>query len=219
MMINFFQGLLVGLGASIPLGPIGVLCVQRTLSKGWLSGFISGLGAAFTDTFFAALVVMGLAYIQGVIETHERYFLCFGGLLVVYIGLRIYLTNPIKQIRQSQFRKRRLEDFTSVIVLTLFNPGAFFLILALFALVGLKINSSAGSFAISTVLWGVFAGAGLWWYSLSMGISLFRNKFRLRQLLMINRISGIAIMVFGMISTLKGVWAFIFPFLKTYLPA
>ena len=210
----FLQGVIVGLGASIPLGPIGVLCVQRTLSKGRMSGFISGLGAAFVDTFFSALAVMGLAYIQVLIKEHEGYFLCFGGLLVVFIGLKIYLTNPVKQIRQTNIRKRRLEDFISVALLTISNPGALFLILGLFALVGLKTNASAGSFTISTVLWGVFVGAALWWYVLSTSINIFRNKFRLKQLWMINKISGIIIMTLGLISTLKGVWIFLSSFLN-----
>jgi len=216
VVLSFLQGVLVGLGASIPLGPIGVLCVQRTLSKGRISGFISGLGAAFVDTFFAALAIMGLAYIQALIKEHENYFLCFGGLIVVYIGLKIYLTNPVKQIRQANFKRRRFEDFISVAALTISNPSALFLILGLFALVGLNINAETGSFAISSVLWGVFAGAALWWYTLSTGINIFRNKFRLKQLWMINRISGIVIMALGMISTLKGVWMFISPYLKYF---
>ena len=216
VVINFFQGLLVGLGASIPLGPIGVLCVQRTLSKGRYSGFISGLGAALVDTFFAALAVLGLAYIQGIIKSHEAYFLCFGGLLVIFIGLTIYLTNPVKQIRQTQIRKRHFEDFISVVILTVTNPGALFLILGLFALVGLQVNSSDGSFAISTVLWGVFVGAGLWWYALSTSINVFRKKFRLKQLWMINKISGIIIMALGLISTLKGIWIFLAPLLPYF---
>ena len=216
MVINFFQGVLVGLGASIPLGPIGVLCVQRTLSKGRNSGFISGMGAAFVDTFFAALAIMGLAYIQALIKSHESYFLCVGGLLVVFFGLKIYLSNPVKQIRQANFKKRRVEDFLSVVLLTISNPGALFLILGLFALVNPNINTIAGSFAISTVLWGVFAGSGLWWYSLSTGISVFRNKFRLKQLWMINRVSGIIIMALGLISTLKGIWIFIAPYLHYF---
>ena len=214
VVISLLQGVLVGLGASIPLGPIGVLCVQRTLSKGRISGFISGMGAAFVDTFYAALAVIGIAYIQRFIAAQEGYFLCFGGLLVVFIGLKIYLTNPVKQIRQTNTKKHRFEDFFSVVFLTISNPGALFLILGLFALVGLNINSDSGSMTISTVLWGVFVGAGLWWYSLSTAISMFRKKFRLKQLWMINRISGIIIMTLGMISTLKGVWIFLEPFLK-----
>jgi len=216
VVITFFQGVLVGLGASIPLGPVGVLCVQRTLSKGRYSGFISGMGAALVDTFFAALAVLGLAYIQLFIKSHESYFLCLGGLLVVFIGLKIYLSNPVKQIRQANPKKRRLEDFLSVALLTISNPGALLLFLWLFALVGLNINATAGSFTISTVLWGVFVGAGLWWYGLSTTISIFRNRFRLKQLWMINRISGIVIMALGMITTLKGIWMFITPFLNYF---
>lgn len=213
VVITFLQGVLVGLGASIPLGPIGVLCVQRTLSKGRISGFISGMGAALVDTFYSALAVIGLVYIQVLIEAHEGYFLCFGGVLVVFIGLNIYLTNPVKQIRQTITKKHHIEDFISVVVLTISNPATLFLILGLFALVGLNINSSSGSMTISTVLWGVFVGAGIWWYSLSTGISLFRKKFRLKQLRMINIVSGIIIMALGLISTLKGIWIFISPFL------
>lgn len=214
VVMSFLQGVLVGLGASIPLGPVGVLCVQRTLSKGRISGFISGMGAAIVDTFYAALAVIGLAYIHGVIKAHEGHFLCFGGVLVIFIGLKIYLTNPVKQIRQTNTKKHHIEDFISVIILTISNPAALFLILGLFALVGLNINSDSGSVTISTVLWGVFVGAGVWWYSLSTGISLFRKKFRLKQLWMINRVSGIVIMALGLISTLKGVWIFLSPFLK-----
>lgn len=216
VVINFFRGLMVGLGASIPLGPIGVLCVQRTLSKGRYSGLISGLGAAFTDTFFAALAVMGLAYIQGVFESHENYFKCFGGLLVIFIGLRIYLSNPVKQIRQTHGQKRRFEDFISVVMLTISNPAALVLILALFALVGVKTDSSDGSFAISTVLWGVFVGASLWWYVLSASINAFRQKFRLKQLWMINKISGIVIMALGLISFINGIWKLISPYLTYF---
>ena len=215
-MILFVKGVLVGLAASIPLGPVGVLCVQRTLSKGRYSGFISGMGAALVDTFFAALAILGLVYIQIIIKSYEPHFLCFGGVLVVYIGLKIYLSNPVKQIRQAKFKKRRLEDFLSVALLTLSNPGALLLILGFFAAVGLNINASSGSVTISTVLWGVFVGAGLWWYCLSTTISIFRSKFRLKQLWMINRISGIVIMALGMITALKGIWMFVSPYLPYF---
>jgi arginine exporter protein ArgO len=123
------------------------------------------------------------------------------------------LTNPVKQIRQTTSKKRRFEDFFSAAALTISNPGALFLILGLFALVGLNIDADSGSVTISTVLWGVFMGAGLWWYTLSTSINLFRNRFRLKQLWMINQISGIIIMALGVISALKGAWTFIAPYL------
>ena len=95
MLIDFIKGFIVGMGASIPLGPMGVMCVQKTLSKGRNSGFISGLGASITDTFFAAIAVLGLAYVQSFITEYERGVLLFGGMIVALIGLKIYLTNPV----------------------------------------------------------------------------------------------------------------------------
>jgi threonine/homoserine/homoserine lactone efflux protein len=216
MVIDFVKGFLVGLGASIPLGPLGVMCVQKTLSKGRNSGFITGLGAAITDTIFAALAILGLAYIKSFIEDYERGVLLFGGIIVALIGLKIYLTNPVKQIRQkAQGNNKHMEDLFSSIFMTISNPGAIFLILGMFAFVGLDIDSQAANRVITVALAGVFVGASTWWYALSTGINLFRKKFRLRQLLMINRISGIIIIVIGLISFFEGVWRFLAPFLKS----
>lgn len=215
MVIDFVKGFLVGLGASIPLGPLGVMCVQKTLSKGRNSGFITGLGAAITDTIFAALAILGLAYIKSFIEDYERGVLLFGGIIVALIGLKIYLTNPVKQIRQkAQGNNKHIEDLFSSIFMTISNPGAIFLILGMFAFVGLDIDSQAANRVITVALAGVFVGASTWWYALSTGINLFRKKFRLRQLLMINRISGIIIIVIGLISFFEGAWRFLAPFLK-----
>lgn len=215
MFIDFVKGFLVGLGASIPLGPMGVMCVQKTLSKGRNSGFITGLGAAITDTLFAALAILGLAYIQSFVEEYERGVLLAGGVVVALIGLKIYLTNPVKQIRQkANGNNRHMEDLFSAILMTITNPGAIFLILGMFAFVGLDVDSQAANRMITAALGGVFIGASTWWYALSTGINIFRKKFRLRQLLMINRVSGIIIVVIGLISFFEGVWRFLAPYLN-----
>jgi threonine/homoserine/homoserine lactone efflux protein len=122
MITSLIKGFIVGLGASIPLGPLGVMCVQKTLSKGRNSGFITGLGAAITDTIFAAIAILGLAYIQKFVDFYENYVLLFGGLIVAAFGLKIFLTNPVKQIRQQKGGKKHLEDFFSAIIMTLTNP-------------------------------------------------------------------------------------------------
>ena len=209
MVESIIKGFIVGMGASIPLGPLGVLCVQKTLSKGRVSGFVTGLGASITDTFFAALAILSLALIQEFVDNNERSVLFFGGLAVIIIGLKIFLTNPVKQIRHNKGGKKLLEDFLSSVIMTVTNPGAIFLILGLFAFVGLDIDGSSSLDIIFSVLAGVFVGAMTWWIILSTSINIFRNKFRLRQLLMINRVAGIVIMVLGLISLLDGTWRFI----------
>lgn len=214
MLIDFIKGFIVGMGASIPLGPMGVMCVQKTLSKGRNSGFISGLGASITDTFFAAIAILGLAYVQSFITEYERGVLLFGGMIVALLGLKIYLTNPVKQIRQKrQGGNKHVEDLFSAIFMTISNPGAVFLILGMFAFVGLEINQESANRIITATLGGVFVGAATWWFILSTSINLFRKKFRLRQLLMINRISGVVIVVIGMISFFEGLWRFLSPFI------
>jgi len=210
MLMTLLKGILVGLGASIPLGPIGVLCVQRTLSKGRLSGFISGMGAAVADTIFSAFAILGLAFILVIFETNRNLFLIAGGLIVVAIGLKIYFTNPIKQIRQNRRGRQHLfEDFISVFMLTISNPGAIFLVLGLFALVGLDIDKESGNWNIGTALCGVIIGTSLWWFSLSTVISRYRRRFRIKQLWTINRVSGVIIAVLGIISVINGLYDWI----------
>ena len=101
----FIKGILIGLLVSAPLGPIGVLCIQRTLNRGYMSGFVSGLGAAAADIIFAVIAGFGLTIIINFIEEKHIYFQILGGLFVLYIGLRIFNTNPVKQLRLQRLNK------------------------------------------------------------------------------------------------------------------
>lgn len=206
MLESLIRGFIVGMGASIPLGPLGVMCVQKTLSKGRLSGIITGLGASITDTFFAAFAILGLALVQQFIKEHESAVLFIGGLVVIAIGFKIFITNPVKQLKQNKGGKRLLEDFFSSVAMTVTNPGAIFLILGLFAFTGLEVDGSSPGLVILSALAGVFIGALSWWIILSTTINLFRNKFRLRQLVTINRVAGIIIIIIGSVSFLEALW-------------
>ena len=214
MITALVKGFIVGLGASIPLGPLGVLCVQKTLGSGRNSGLITGLGASVSDTFYAAISLMGLAFIQNLIDENIDWVMLFGGLVIMYIGVKIYLTNPIKQIRQKNKNKRHVEDFFEALFMTVTNPGAIFLILGLFAAVGINVGESVSKGALITTLWGVFAGSAAWWFTLSTTINVFRKRFRIKQLMMINRISGIVIFVLGLISMFNGAFELVLKAIK-----
>ena len=214
MITALVKGFIVGLGASIPLGPLGVLCVQKTLGSGRNSGFITGLGASVSDTFYAAISLMGLAFIQNLIDENIDWVMLFGGLVIMYIGVKIYLTNPIKQIRQKNKNKRHVEDFFEALFMTVTNPGAIFLILGLFAAVGIHVGERVSKGDLIKTLWGVFAGSAAWWFTLSTTINVFRKRFRIKQLMMINRISGIVIFVLGLISMFNGVFELILKAIK-----
>ncbi|MGC9375516.1 MAG: LysE family translocator [Bacteroidales bacterium] len=204
MEIEFLvKGVLVGFVASIPLGPVGVLCIQRTINKGRVSGFFSGMGAATVDSFFALVAALGLTFIINFIEEQHFYIQLFGGGVLIFLGTRIFNTNPIKQIRRHRKKKNKLvEDFFSVLFLTLSNPLAIFLFVAAFAGIGL-VTSKDSSIKSSLIIAGVFLGALLWWASLTFFVDLYRKKFRLKQLWWINKIAGILIIVFGVAAMLS----------------
>ncbi len=214
MIIALIKGFIVGLGASIPLGPLGVLCVQKTLGSGRNSGFITGLGASVSDTFYAAISLLGLAFVQKLIDENMDWVMFIGGLIIMYIGVKIYLTNPIKQIKQKNKNKKHVEDFFEALFMTITNPGAIFLILGLFAAVGINVGESVSKSALIATLWGVFAGSAAWWFALSTTINVFRKRFRIKQLMMINKISGIVIFVLGLISMFNGVFELVLQAVK-----
>jgi threonine/homoserine/homoserine lactone efflux protein len=197
------KGLIVGFLASIPLGPVGVLSIQRTINKGRISGIMSGMGAATVDTFFALVAALGLTYIINFIEEQQFFIQLIGGGVLMLLGTRIFRTNPIKQIRRHRKQKNKLiEDYFSVVFLTLSNPLAVFLFIAAFAGIGI-VTSNDSSFKSSLIILGVFLGAMLWWATLTFLIDLFRKKFRLKQLWWINKIAGIVIIVFGVVAMIS----------------
>ncbi|MDX9845436.1 MAG: LysE family transporter [Tenuifilaceae bacterium] len=196
----FVKGIIVGLLASIPLGPIGVICIQRTINKGKLSGFLSGMGAASADTVFAAIAGFSLTFIISFIEEKQIIFQAIGGVIVFALGIKIFYTNPIKQLRRHKRKKNSLlEDYLSVLLVTITNPLAVFLFIALFASLGVVAEGT--NLVLSLVATsGVFIGAILWWYTLTSLVDIFRSRFRLKQLWWINKISGAAIFIIGAVA-------------------
>ena len=214
MLESILKGMIVGAGASIPLGPIGVLCIQKTLSKGRISGYVTGMGSSLADSFYAMLAILGLAVIKSFIVDHRPIVMLVGGLFVVAIGLKIFITNPVKQIRMRVSGEKKLfGDFITSFIMTITNPGALFLIIGLFAFVGMNVDEHSSMVVIFSAVAGVLIGTNLWWVVLCTSINIFREKLKLRQLMFINRISGLVIMVIGLFSFAKAIWAFVSPLL------
>lgn len=201
MSLSFIlSAIVIGLLASIPLGPIGVLCIQRTLNKGRLSGFISGLGAAMSDTIYAIIAGFSLSFIIGFIETQILWIQIIGAIILIGMGLRIFYTNPAVQLRKQKKRNRSLaQDFFSTFLLTISNPLAVFLLMALFTAFRVVQADHNGVEQVVLIV-GIFAGASLWWFTLSGLVNLFRSKINLRRLFWINKIAGSSIVVLVVIA-------------------
>lgn len=201
---------MIGLLVSIPLGPIGVICIQRTINKGRLSGFFSGAGAATADTIFAAIAGFSLTFIINFIEEKQKILEIIGGIIVILLGIKTFYTNPVNQLRRHKRKKNKLfEDFLSVMLLTITNPFAIFLFVGMFAALGLAYTGENMGLSIVTI-GGVFLGGILWWFTLSSLVNMFRDKFRLKQLWWINKISGAVIFVLGILALVNVARVYIF---------
>lgn len=201
-MYYVLDGVLIGLLATIPLGPIGVLCIQRTLSKGRWSGFISGLGAAASDSIYAIIASFSLSYVVNFIEKQMLWLQIFGVVLLLFLGFKIFYTNPAVELRRQRNKTSGyLQDFASTFFLTISNPLYVFLFIGFFA--GFRIVEAKNHIVYQLlVVGGVFLGAALWWFLLSSIVNLFRSKINLRRLWWINKIAGGTIVVLVIIAFL-----------------
>lgn len=195
-LLILLNGFIIGLSASIPLGPIGIICIQKTINKGHLSGLVAGSGAAFADTFYAILAGFGVTFITNFIEEQQMIIRIIGGVILLYLGYRIFSTNPAIQMRKKHVSKNFLGDFISIFFLTLSNPMTIFFFGAAFAGFGV-VKEQSSLLELFQLIGGVFLGAFAWWFTLTTIVNLFRKKFRLKRLWWINKIAGSLVILFG----------------------
>ena len=213
MVLNFIKAILIGLGASIPLGPLGIMCIQRTINKGRWSGFAVGLGSSIVDVFYAAIALFSISFISDFLDRNRDWVMLIGGVIIIAIGVQIAMKNPIRDIRKPKETPKGptlWQDVLRGFLMTISNPGAIVLMLGLFAFVGLDLGDGYTAYAVWAVLAGIMLGGLSWWFALSSGISMFRKKFQLRQMLIINRVSGIVIALLGLASLAEGLAQLVF---------
>ena len=202
MNINFLlRGLLIGFSIAAPVGPIGVLCLRRSLAQGRLSGLVSGLGAASADAIYGSVAGFGLAFISNFLVSQQVWLRLIGGAFLCYLGIRSFLAKPASQAAPAK-ENGLFGDYASTFFLTLTNPMTIISFVAIFA--GLGLAGARNSYASAGVLvMGVFLGSAAWWLILSSGVGLFREKFNPRGLEWVNRISGVIITGFGLFALLS----------------
>jgi threonine/homoserine/homoserine lactone efflux protein len=197
-VLNFAQvfllGASVGFVIAAPVGPIGVLCIRRTLASGRVSGLVSGLGAATADATYGAIAGFGVTLLSTLLVSQQVPIRLLGGAFLVFLGVRILLTVPRDPYRK--LGRSLAGDYLSTFALTLSNPVTIVAFAAIFT--GLGITGQAGDYAAATFLVsGVFAGSAFWWVILSGVVSAFRDAFDLKRVHWVNRISGLVIAGFG----------------------
>jgi len=196
----YVKGLIVGLAIAAPVGPIALLCIQRTISGGWPAGLATGLGAALADSYYGAIAALGLSLVQGFLVDHRRAIALVGGSFLCLLGVRSLLskrsTDPAKPRRSAM---GLLGDFASTFILTLANPMTILAFIAIFAVMDTAAAGRSFSGAMELVL-SVLAGSAAWWLCLSLGIGVLRHRLDAVARRWISRISGAMIIGFGVYS-------------------
>jgi threonine/homoserine/homoserine lactone efflux protein len=196
-----FKGMLIGMVASAPMGPVGILCVQRTLNKGRLYGFVTGIGAAVSDIIYAGITGFGMAFVMDFInnEQNKFYLQIIGSVLLLGFGVYTWISDPTKNMRKSGMQRGTFwyNTWTAFLV-TFSNPLIVFLFMALFAQFAFVIPDHPFEMVIGFA--SIVGGALLWWYGLSWLVDKVRTIFDAQGIRIINRVIGAVVIIFSFIS-------------------
>lgn len=194
------RGLVIGFSIAAPVGPIGVLCIRRTLSEGRVSGLVSGLGAATADAVYGCIAGFGLPFVSGLLIRQQVWLRLVGGAFLCCLGLKTFLARPAEQVASAE-GNGLAGAYVSTFFLTLTNPLPLLSFAAIFA--GLGVGDASGNYLSAGVLvFGVFIGSALWWLILSGVVGVVRTTFNPHRLQWVNRISGLIIAGFGLLALL-----------------
>jgi threonine/homoserine/homoserine lactone efflux protein len=194
----FVRGLVVGLAVAAPVGPIGVLCIRRTLADGRLAGLATGLGAATVDAFYGGIAAFGVTVISSLLLRQQVWIRLIGGLVLGYLGVKTIAAAPAERAAATA-GPTPLRAYISAVALTLANPPTILSFAAIFAGLGVGTAGRASPATILLVL-GVLVGSALWWVLLSSGVAAVRARVSPRVLRWINRLSGAMLVGFGVVA-------------------
>ncbi|MEA4906808.1 MAG: LysE family transporter [Anaerolineaceae bacterium] len=196
MLALWLKGVLLGFSIAAPVGPIGLLCIRRTLNHGHWHGLLSGLGAASADALYGSLAAFGLAAALGWLAGLQPWLHLLGGAFIIWLGIQAMLAPPAQAAAAGDGRPGLWKAYLSTFLLTLSNPMTILSFLAIFSGAGLVPTGQAWS-SPASIVWGVFCGSALWWLLLSSSVQLLRRRLNPAWLAWINRAAGAGLAVFG----------------------
>lgn len=191
------QGILMGLVVAVPVGPLGLLCVNRALMLGPVYGLFSGLGVATADALAAGIAALGISLVSGFFTDYQAALRFVGGSFLCYLGYRIYRTEPGNPSPSGNVNGL-VGAYATTLFLTFSNPVTILSFVAIYA--GWHVPTLHGHYiAAAQLTLGVFIGSALWWVALFIGLTTCRNKFSLRFLGWVHCVSGLLIAGFGVV--------------------
>ncbi len=194
------KGLIIGVVVSAPLGPVGVLCIQRTLNKGRWYGFVTGLGACLSDIIYALITGYGMSFMDEFLMKNQILLQIIGSIMLFIFGIYTFRSNPVQSIRPtSSTPGTYLHNFVTAFFVTLSNPLIIFLFIGLFARFSFVMPDSPLEFQLIGYL-AIIMGAWLWWFGITYFVNKVRTRFNVRGIWILNRIIGSIVMLASIVS-------------------
>jgi threonine/homoserine/homoserine lactone efflux protein len=198
----FFKGIVVGIIIAMPVGPVGTLCVQRTITEGKINGFLTGLGATTADVIFGFIAAFGLTVVSNFLIDQQEWIRLLGGIIICLIGVKVFFLETQKKITPTK-SPNHINAFGSAFLIAITNPITIITFVVMFAGLGLVVGSNSQYGSASLTVFGVFVGSGFIWLTL-WGMSLiFRERFDFGRMTWVNKIAGIVIFIFGISAILS----------------
>lgn len=195
----FVKGIIIGLSIAAPVGPIGILCIRRTLEYGRIMGFLTGFGAATADAVYGAIAAFGLTSISLLFINYQDFLRLVGGLFLIFLGSRAFFAKPSNKSIIAR-ETNHFNAYLSTFFLTLTNPMTILSFIGIFAGLGIATNNESETRNAILLVIGVFIGSTIWWVLLSSAAAILRTRLTTRGLLWVNRISGMIIFGFGLVA-------------------
>ena len=196
-----FKGIIIGVIASAPMGPVGILCIQRTFNKGRCYGFVTGIGAALSDIVYALFTGLGMSFVMDFVNNAQNkfYLQIFGGILLLVFGVYCFKSNPMKNMHKSSNKQGTLlHNGITAFLVTLSNPLIVFLFMATFAQFAFVVPDMPIEMGVGYL--SIVFGALLWWFGLTWLIDKIRGKFDTNGILIINKVIGSVVIIFSLIA-------------------
>ena len=194
-----FKGIMIGIIASAPMGPVGVLCIQRTLNKGRWYGFVTGIGACVSDIFYALITGLGMSFVSDIINSGDnRFYLQISGRIMLMIfGLYCYRSNPTKNIHVSGNKGSLIHNGVTAFLVTFSNPLIIFLFMACYAQLAFVVPDHPFEMCVGYM--SIVLGALLWWFGLTWLVDKIRGIFNSSGIILINRVIGSIVVIVSLL--------------------
>lgn len=200
------KGIIIGILVSAPMGPVGMLCLQRTLNKGRLHGLVTGLGAALSDIIYAALTCLGMGVVVNFVEANQSPLQLIGSIVLGGFGYYIFQSNPVRGLRKQQEKKLSYtQDFITAFLLTFSNVLIVLLYIGLFGRFGFVLPEHS-IWTLAAGIWGIGIGAVIWWVLITYIVAKLRKWFNIRGIGFMNRVVGFVITVLAVLGAVSVIW-------------